>query len=316
MNNVSVCRRETIELFSTFESWLVSVHRSKGLKEELLENIFGLASVINGIMAVLAGLLARVCFVYLGDIGPFQLATAITAVALGLIVFTWPEDPRPKSSETGTSPEEGERSLYENVRYAVAVSFENPKVCALGFSLAFFEGAMYTFVFMWVPALQNLTEGKGERLPIEIIFACMMVCISIGGRIYSISRSSSWFCFRRLEVVGLVIFCFAAVAKLLAMVFIESSIWVVLSCFFVFEACVGAFFAWAATMRSKYFDEGVMTTVTNVFRLPLNIIVVMGVLLTDHMTHHYVLCVCGFLHLAAAFMIGIVLKPNNNLKKE
>ncbi len=46
-----------------------------------------------------------------------------------------------------------------------------------------FEGSMYTFVFMWTPAL---TAGQGDTidLPFGLIFACFMVCIMIGSSVF------------------------------------------------------------------------------------------------------------------------------------
>ena len=47
-------------LFSSFESWMVSEHRKRGYPEELLASTFAISSWGNGIMAIIAGLLAQV----------------------------------------------------------------------------------------------------------------------------------------------------------------------------------------------------------------------------------------------------------------
>jgi MFS family permease len=49
----------TTLLFTAFESWMVSEHRRQGFSEELLAGTFSVASAGNGIMAILAGLLAQ-----------------------------------------------------------------------------------------------------------------------------------------------------------------------------------------------------------------------------------------------------------------
>jgi hypothetical protein len=49
----------TTLLFTAFESWMVSEHRRQGFGEELLAGTFSVASAGNGIMAILAGLLAQ-----------------------------------------------------------------------------------------------------------------------------------------------------------------------------------------------------------------------------------------------------------------
>lgn len=45
------------------------------------------------------------------------------------------------------------------------------KIALLGAMQSLFEGSMYTFVFLWTPAL----SPKGEHLPHGMIFACFMV---------------------------------------------------------------------------------------------------------------------------------------------
>jgi MFS family permease len=46
-------------LFTAFESWMVSEHRKQGFPEELLAGTFSIASAGNGLMAIIAGLLAQ-----------------------------------------------------------------------------------------------------------------------------------------------------------------------------------------------------------------------------------------------------------------
>ena len=50
------------------------------------------------------------------------------------------------------------------------------KIALLGAMQSLFEGSMYTFVFLWTPAL----SPKGERLPHGMIFACFMVASMAG----------------------------------------------------------------------------------------------------------------------------------------
>ena len=57
--------------------------------------------------------------------------------------------------------------------------------------------------------------------------------------------------------------------------------WWVLGAFLVLEAMVGVFSACGATLRSKYFPDAIQSSVMTVFRLPLNLLVVLGTRLTD-----------------------------------
>ena len=55
----------------------------------------------------------------------------------------------------------------------------DPKISMLGAMQALFEGAMYTFVFLWTPAL----SPAGEHIPHGMIFACFMVSSMVGSAI-------------------------------------------------------------------------------------------------------------------------------------
>eukprot|EP00906_Rhabdomonas_costata_P032891 RCo046323 len=78
-------------LFSAFESWMVSAHRSMGFPESWLSLTFSYASMGNGAMAVLAGIIAQVASDVMGDIGPFRVAIALTVVAL-VLILPWAEN--------------------------------------------------------------------------------------------------------------------------------------------------------------------------------------------------------------------------------
>ena len=66
-----------------------------------------------------------------------------------------------------------------------------------------------------------------------------------------------------------------------------------------FEVCVGAFQPCIATHRSKYVPDAQQSTVNNLFRLPLNILVAAGTMLSDHLPPHRIFAVCAAAHALA-----------------
>merc|ERR1712232_772827 len=88
-------------LFSAFESWMTTEHRKRGFPEEWLSNTYSAASIGNGAMAILAGVVAQVLEDQLGHIGPFQGAIALTVLALVLVLY-WEEN-------YGETKDEGEK---------------------------------------------------------------------------------------------------------------------------------------------------------------------------------------------------------------
>lgn len=249
-------------LFSAFESWMVSEHRKKGFPEEWLADTFGKASFINGVSAIIAGIAAQMFADRLGEIGPFQAAIAFTVLALFFVLF-WEENYGATEKETATTGTPAWQAVISDRR-----------IFLTGAVNSLFEGSMYSFVFMWVPSM--LTALQGQPLPTGLVFSSFMTCISIGGLLFSPSLLLSM---GSPEHIAVGIFLVGAAALLVPV--LCSSMWPIFLSFVVFETCVGAFFPCAALLRSKVIPDALQGGVMNIFRIPLNVLVVIGTKLTD-----------------------------------
>lgn len=56
---------------------------------------------------------------------------------------------------------------------------------------------------------------------------------------------------------------------------------ITITSFLVVEGCVGLFMPIAGTLRSKYVPDSLQGAILNIFRLPLNVVVVAGTFATD-----------------------------------
>ena len=54
-----------------------------------------------------------------------------------------------------------------------------------------FESAMYAFVFLWSPTLDNV-KGSIEKIPFGWIFSAMMVAIMLGSYVFKAMTRSGW----------------------------------------------------------------------------------------------------------------------------
>jgi MFS family permease len=141
----------TCLLFSVFESWYVSAHRARKYPEELIEQTFSKATQGNGLAAVAAGLLAQVAADAAGEIGPFQAAIALTVVAGVLVALFF--------DENYGSAQAQERSLSQSFGSGLQ-TLKSPPVMLVAMGGTFYEGATYTFVFMWVPVMIGLVGAS------------------------------------------------------------------------------------------------------------------------------------------------------------
>eukprot|EP01035_Chromulina_nebulosa_P020887 gene20887-27075_t len=156
-------------LFSAFESWMVSEHHKRGFPEHLLSSTFSISSSANGLIAIIAGVLAQFASDKAGDIGPFQLAIGLTFITI-LFILPW--------RENYGSSHDNVKSVLTSILDSLKTITRDPKIIFLGLSQAFFEGGVYSFVFMWVPSLMAALDGP---LPTGLVFSSLMLAMTIGG---------------------------------------------------------------------------------------------------------------------------------------
>mmetsp|Transcript_45752 Transcript_45752/g.99372 ORF Transcript_45752/g.99372 Transcript_45752/m.99372 type:complete len:464 (+) Transcript_45752:49-1440(+) len=280
-------------LFSAFEAWMVTEHRKRGFPEEWIGQTFGHGAVWNGVMAIAAGFLAQVSADWFGDIGPFQLAIALTILA-GALILSWRENYGGGHDES-SSGDSGFSGAWSAV-------MGNKKLLLVGSVYALFEGAMYTFVFNWVPTLARALGDWGKMAAVQgLLFSCLMAAISIGGEVYNFS-----FRIAPVEVIGVVVFGVAAACMavptycdLYGCGDNDATFRLVFVAFLGFEMCVGAFQPCIATHRSKYVPDQLQSTINNLFRFPLNMLVATGTMLSDWFPPYAVFLICAGCHALA-----------------
>jgi hypothetical protein len=80
-----------------------------------------------------------------------------------------------------------------------------------------------------------------------------------------------------------------------------------LVCFFAFEVCCGVYFPASWTLRSQTFPEGTRAAVINIFRVPLNALV-LSVLLQKSLQVDQLFRICAFWQLMAALVLWFAFK--------
>lgn len=260
-------------LFSSFEAWMVHEHHEAQYPEEWLGSTFSLCTWGNGIVAITAGVIASFVRDSFGPVAPFDVALCALVCGTAIVASTWKEN-------TGDSRLE----LSGALQHAWKRLMQDPKIPLLGLTQSFFEGAMYVFVFMWTPALESTSE-----FPIAHgwIFASFMICTLMGSHIFKTLLERNY----QAERIALYMFMVAAAALATPALLPVHSIRLV--SFFVFEVCCGIFWPCLGFLRSRYVPEEVRATVMNMFRMPLNLIVVLVLYNIASLSEASVFLVCG-----------------------
>ncbi|XP_033642811.1 molybdate-anion transporter-like [Asterias rubens] len=273
-------------LYSAFESWLVYEHNSRGFDKDLLGTIFSHATLGNSIVAIAAGIVAQFFADLYGFVSPFDVSLIVLILMVLIVMTIWSENYGDAKASLGTS-----------FKTAISHIRTDRKVLCLGLIQSLFEGAMYTFVLEWTPALGRSQEQTDPNQPKETIphgriFAGFMVAIMIGSSIFKIaSKHFSVESFMRPVL-------FISALALCVPILMPWSQPMVFVSFLVFECCVGIFWPSLGTMRGKYVPEEARSTIMNFFRIPLNMIVIFLLLQNLSMGVIFKFCV-GFLLVAA-----------------
>ena len=261
-------------LFSAFESWMVTEHRKRDFPDEWLSHTFAYGQIGNGIVAIIAGLTADVAVNFQGNIGPFRCAVLISAIVLGYVSLVWTEN----AGDVG-------KNALANFPLAWNAIWKDYRIMLVGFTNAFFEGAMYTFVFNWFPAMSVVYPG--EKMHAGTIFSTFMACITLGGYLFNIASSTGlsngW--------ITLYLLCISSLSLIVPAIF-PHNFWCVYGGFLLFETCVGASFATGGALRSAVMPQELQATIMNIFRVPLNILVVIGTSLDTFASTRQKLFVC------------------------
>ena len=256
-------------LWSSFESWMVSEHNSRGFAPGQLNGTFSQMTAFNGIVAIASGFVAQWAVDFFGHpVAPFDVSAVCLVIGSAFIHFSWSENFGVQS-----------KSVVSQMSDAAHSVMQSPVIFLVGLQQALFEGAMYTFVFMWTPAL---AKDETTKIPHGLIFACFMIACSLGGTLFGLVAS--------MPAYRLLFFVYAGAAMCMCVPMVTEEPGPIMGAFIGFELLVGLFWPAIGTLRSEQVPEHCRATVINLFRMPLNLIV------------------CGVLYFQGSMDIGSVFK--------
>ncbi|KIK68623.1 hypothetical protein GYMLUDRAFT_215372 [Collybiopsis luxurians FD-317 M1] len=273
-------------LFSAFESWLVSSSNAARLPDSDLSRIMGRASLVNGFVAAGAGVVSNQLVSASHNFGsPFILSGAILILAWFVIAGSWSENYGSSGTEVSTQS----AGLFQLKRLAEAwrIVRRDKILLVLGLTQTCFEGSMYVFVFIWVPSLQEAAHSSNIfPLPLGYIFSSFMICMMLGSLLYtaitsyalnpgSSSSPSENSLLLHAKLSSLV--C-ATSGLALAESIVSRDERIRFWCFCAFEACVGMYYPVQGMLRGSLISNEHRATVSSLFRVPLNLFVVVSIL--------------------------------------
>ncbi|KAJ7136634.1 DUF791-domain-containing protein [Mycena epipterygia] len=288
-------------LFSAFESWLISASTSHALPQSDLSTIMGRATLVNGLVATGAGVFSNQLVGLTGSFAtPFVASGALLIVAWGVIRGSWIEN----YGGGGGQADKGDPFQIQRLKQAMHIVQEDPRLLVLGLTQTCFEGSMYLFVFLWVPSLQEYSLMA--LLPLGYIFSSFMLSMMLGSILYTfISASSSEPSLLTHAKLSSAVCAVSALALAVSVTQHDERLrfWA----FCVFEACVGMYYPVQGMLRGALIANENRATLSSLFRVPLNIFVVVSLLTGVSSARSAVLTASSLMLAFSSIMTGAVI---------
>jgi len=221
-----------------------------------------------------------------GDCGPFDLAILCLIAGAVLIMFTWEEN------YSDDREERTESTCWTQLKDVVDLFRRDARVSLLGVVIACFEGAMYIFIFNWSPALKNDVVPP----PYGLIFALFMMACMCGASVHTamaeVMRPTLRLCTVFLLGVSSLMLASKYITDTIMLGALVQShhIMAIFMAFLLFEFAIGVYFPSVGILKSEVVPEHVRSTVYNIYRVPLNAVVVGALLSHISLVKTYVVC--------------------------
>ncbi|KAG0229942.1 Molybdate-anion transporter [Actinomortierella wolfii] len=295
----------TALLYCVFDSWYISQHQRKGFAPNLISATFGTATFLNGLVAILAGVIANVAVQASKSLAAPFFLSACTLVLAGLIVSkTWEENYGDSKQANG--------SILKSMLEGLIVLKNDANILALGFAQTVFECCMYTFVLLYTPALETATkksQGENVLFPLGYLFSAMMFFTMLG------SLSFKYLTNRKVSTEILLSGAlFMSGASFCFIILNNSSVTNTVLSFLLFEFATGLYFPSIGTLRAQAIPEQTRTGVMAFLRVPMNLAVCAILLRVNTMPTNTIFRICAFMTFGGGLTIlWRALDPRRNL---
>jgi len=200
--------------------------------------------------------------------------------------------------------------MFSALHSASQTVWRSPDIFNLCVISSFFEGSMYVFIFHWTPALRALDKDDSSDggPPLGTIFATFMVCCMLGTSAFSIFTSVG------VTPSRILVYVLLLSSMSCAVVSASSRLDLSYAALLLFEACIGAYYPAMSTIKGIIVPEDQRAAIYNVFRLPLNFVVLINLLTNLSFKQSFGLC-CSMLAISSLVMTREVRLDNQNIKE-
>ncbi|PHJ24343.1 major facilitator family protein [Cystoisospora suis] len=180
--------------------------------------------------------------------------------------------------------------VYIHLKTSVIFIFYDKPAQQCGLIQIFFEVPMSIFFILWTPALDS-------RMDHGLIFACFMAAVVLGSEVFHLAihrlKREDFKVLRDFLLLGSIALFIPSTATLHTPRFLS---------FCLFEAVCGAYYPCMALLRVKMIPDDKRATVMNLFRLPLNALIILIYGWGADVQFIFLFSLCSLMVMVAALM--------------
>ncbi|CDH56304.1 major facilitator superfamily domain-containingprotein 5-like [Lichtheimia corymbifera JMRC:FSU:9682] len=256
---------------SVLEAWYVAEHHTQLLPSEWVARTFATGAFLNGIVAILAGMVANAAVDTWGLWTPFALAILLLAIAGSMVMATWQEN----------------------------------------FGKSKGGGGSIQVMDTLVEGLHVLCNEQGQQhhdLPLGYLFSTMMFAIMVGSLTFQ--KLERWPMFANnkerllISALGCASISFAVMAYDHA-----TSLPILLVAYHIFEFTTGLFHPSLSSLKADVIPEETRAVVMTMLRIPMNIGVGLAMWHADTVPIDYHFAICALITLFGCILVGACYQP-------
>ena len=276
---------------TTFEAWVVSESDREFMgyskeAERFRRKLFVKANLYDEIISILILIICAVVYSYLGIYAPFVISFTFSLLSLLVIAKNWKENALSKS-ETIMAQMKG--ALRE---------FKKGEVLGIGLIEGIVMACLNMFLFSWTPILKQSTSGGMNP---GFIFTSMVLTMIVGTKICKL-LIVYLYCDYFISIIG----CLFLQGIFLILTYYKDSFLERLIFLCAFDGLIGFYNPVNSVLKSKILVEKYRALLMNLFRVPLNIYVIIVLLTIRYINSFTVALISGILCFLA-FGIGLFL---------
>ncbi|RCI03949.1 Molybdate-anion transporter [Rhizopus stolonifer] len=294
----------TALLYSVFESWYVSEHTSRGFPSEWRTRTFALGTLLNSVVAILAGILANALVDLWGFRAPYIASMSLVCFVATMVSSTWTENYGNHQIKV---------SLHKTLMAGLKTMLKSKDIIIIGLAQTLFECSMYIFVLLYIPAVEdtisNVTDVDIENVPLGYLFSTMMLAVMVGSLFFQTmerqAKSGSRFFIQFTEDRLLSIALGLASCAFMSMAYHQNvSATVLIVAYHVFEFTTGLYYPSISSLKADAIPEETRAAVMTLLRIPMNLAVGVVMWHIQDMSHAVLFSICGMMTSIGCFLVG------------